>query len=192
MSQADSIRAQSVIQLEEWDDLDGSCASPDSYSLHADSLPDAPHERSATLLEALIEMLPGRYMPLLDRLVIQVDDDETCISCADQVLFAAACELQAVIRDALLDLGLSDEIRICAPAPTQPTELCGATATHPGWIDAARWLMLEDDLCAALVGSALAPDGGLDVRAEAYEVICARFAAPVRDLLAAAQARASP
>jgi hypothetical protein len=124
--------------------------------------------------------------------VLQVADDGTCISCADQVLYVAACELQAVIRDALLDLGLSDEIRISAPAPTQPTQLRGAPSAHPGWIDAARWLTLEDDLRAVLVGSALAPDGGLDVRAEVYEVICEHFGAPVRDLLAAAQARASP
>ncbi len=48
------------------------------------------------------------------------------------------------------------------------------------------WLELDGDLRAALQGSTLAPDGGLDVRADRYEVIRARFASPVHDLLTAA------
>jgi hypothetical protein len=54
------------------------------------------------------------------------------------------------------------------------------------------WRELDCDLRAALAGSVLAPDGGLDVRAEMYERICSCFAAPVRELLRTAHARASP
>jgi hypothetical protein len=62
----------------------------------------------------------------------------------------------------------------------------------PLWIDATTWRELDRDLREALTGSVLAPDGGLDVRVEMYERICTCFAAPVRELLRAAHARASP
>jgi hypothetical protein len=62
----------------------------------------------------------------------------------------------------------------------------------PLWIDATTWRELDCDLRDALAGSELAPDGGLDVRVEMYEWICTCFAAPVRELLCAARARAGP
>jgi hypothetical protein len=62
----------------------------------------------------------------------------------------------------------------------------------PLWIDATTWRELDSDLREALAGSVLAPDGGLDVRTEMYERICTCFATPVRELLRAAHARASP
>jgi hypothetical protein len=58
----------------------------------------------------------------------------------------------------------------------------------PLWIDATTWRDLDRDLREALAGSVLAPDGGLDVRADVYECICTCFAAPVRELLRAAHA----
>ncbi len=66
-----------------------------------------------------------------------------------------------------------------------------AAEPPPSWIDPARWTHLDDDLRTVLAGSVLAPDG-LDVRAEVYDLIRTRFAAPVGELLAAAQVRASP
>jgi hypothetical protein len=62
----------------------------------------------------------------------------------------------------------------------------------PMWIDATIWRELDSGLRDALAGSVLAPDGGLDVRVGMYERICTCFAAPVRELLHAAHARASP
>ena len=62
----------------------------------------------------------------------------------------------------------------------------------PIWIDATTWRELDSDLREALAGSVLAPDGGLDVRAEVYDRICTCFPAPVRDLLHAAHAHAEP
>lgn len=90
----------------------------------------------------------------------------------------------APIRELLRErIGRTVHVRIViAPAAPQ-------YQPRPEWIDKATWQQLDTELRAALTGSSLAPDGGLDVRADAYELLCTHYAAPVRALLELAQAR---
>ncbi len=85
----------------------------------------------------------------------------------------------------------AQSISVPEPDEQDPVNRSLAANPPPNWIDPARWAHLDDDLRTVLAGSVLAPDG-LDVRAEVYDLIRTRFAAPVGKLLAAAQARASP
>jgi hypothetical protein len=181
-----------VEEWEEWDDAGDACASLDAHAIRASRVTGALPDPTTALCEMLMEMLPRRYWPILDRLIIQVADDETHISCPNRVVYDAVWDMQGAIRDALLDLELPLELRITAPALARPALLHDVSLRHPDWIDATTWLALDSDLRSALLGSALTPDGGLDVRADMHALICTRFAAPVRDLLSAAQARASP
>jgi hypothetical protein len=181
-----------VEEWEEWDDTGDARASLEGHVIRAGRVARALPDRTTALCEALIEMLPRRYWPILDCLIIQIADDETHISCPNRTVYDAVWDMQGAIRDALLDLELPPELRITAPVLAEPPLLHDVSLHHPDWIDATTWLELDSDLRAALLGSALTPDGGLDVRADMYGVICTRFAASVRNLLSAAQARASP
>lgn len=90
------------------------------------------------------------------------------------------------IRELLRErLGRTVKLRIIiAPAAStyQPA---------PEWIDVTTWQQLDAELRAALAGSSLGLDGGLDVRVDAYELLCSHYAAPVRALLEQAQSRAT-
>jgi hypothetical protein len=107
---------------------------------------------------------------------------------------AMPCEETAAGEEIAASISLVEHAQsVLVPEPDeQDTADRGLAANPPpNWIDPARWTHLDADLRTVLAGSVLAPDG-LDVRAEVYDLICTRFAAPVGELLAAAQARASP
>jgi hypothetical protein len=105
------------------------------------------------------------------------EDDDTDV-------FALPAAETAPIGSA--ESSLSNDMDREQPGNTMPLE------SPPMWIDATTWRELDSDLREVLAGSELAPDGGLDVRAEMYERICTCFAAPVCKLLRTAHARASP
>ncbi len=50
------------------------------------------------------------------------------------------------------------------------------------------WAQLDAELRTALAGSELAPSGGLNMRAEVYDLLTSRFARPLRELFVAAYA----
>ena len=90
------------------------------------------------------------------------------------------------IRELLREqLGRTVDVQIVIAPAALPYQ------SPPAWIDGTTWRQLDAELRAALAGSSLGPDGGLDVRADAYELLCTLYAAPVRALLERAQARVS-
>jgi hypothetical protein len=81
--------------------------------------------------------------------------------------------IRALLRERLAR-EVTVRVVVAAPSPELPPPV----HPPPDWIDSATWARLDADLRAALAGSQLAPDGGLEVRAEAYELFC--LASPSR------------
>jgi len=146
-----------------------------------------PTDLTFALREALAEMLPQRCWPLLERFSVRIADGVTYIVAA-RSLHDIVWDMQGVIRDALLDLGLPDMGKIIAPADAQPTEPV-AELPRPDWIGAEVWRELPAVARAALVRSKLGADGIVGGNLRALERC---FPDLLPRLMASAQPGASP
>jgi len=146
-----------------------------------------PVDLTFALREALAEMLPQRCWPLLERLSIRIADSVTYIVAA-RSLHDTMWDIQGVIRDALLDLGLPDMGKILAPADAQPAEPV-TQLPRPDWIGAEVWRELPAVARAALVRSKLGTDGIVGGNLRALERC---FGGLLPRLMASAQPGASP
>jgi len=146
-----------------------------------------PTDLTFALREALAEMLPRRCWPLLERFSVRIADGVTYIVAA-RSLHDIVWDMQGVIRDALLDLGLPDMGKIIAPADAQPTEPV-AELPRPDWIGAEVWRELPAVARAALVRSKLGTDGIIGGHLRALERC---FPSLLPRLMESAQPGASP
>jgi len=150
------------------------------------------HAASAGLWQGVLEAMRSHmdrkvfHTWLRPTRLLTLTDSHAIISAPDAVSKGAiegtyTHQIRALLRQRL---GRTVDIRVvvASAAPYQPP---------PEWIDSTTWQQLDAGLRAALAGSALDREGGLDVRADVYDLLCACYAAPVRALLEHAQVRAS-
>jgi hypothetical protein len=147
-----------------------------------------PTDLTFALREALAEMLPQSCWPLPERFSVRIADGVTYIVAA-RSLHDTVWDMQGVIRDALLDLGLPDALQIVAPADPQPTEPPAAELPRPDWIGAEVWRELPALARAALVRSKLGTDGIVGGNIRTLERC---FPGLLPRLMASAQPGASP
>jgi hypothetical protein len=134
---------------------------------------------------------PATWTWLRGTRLLALMEDQAVVSvpspASDDIAGRYAEAIRALLRERLAR-EVTVRVVVAAPSPELPPPV----HPPPDWIDSAAWARLDADLRAALAGSQLAPDGGLEVRAEAYELILSRFAEPLRALLKVAWARAAP
>jgi len=147
-----------------------------------------PTDLTFALRKALAEMLPQMCWPLLERFSVRIADGVTYIV-ADRSLHDAIWDMQGVIRDALLDLGLTDALQIVAPAVARPPLPPTEKLPRPGWIGTEVWRELPAVARAALVRSKLGTDGIVGGNLRALERC---FGGLLPRLMASAQPGASP